>query len=373
MKRLSTVILFVFSLLSTSILPTSAAPDYSNLELPALNSVNFKVIVNSATSITFRLSMNITQKANKVKSVTYRVFVPPKNPLEPPCSFAGNGYLNAGGVPQVVNNSGDIVVETTFTDITVCKGIYGLGESNGGGAELRLIDEADHYVFYATLYGSGKNVKGSNLWIVESVPKPNCPIWWRGNDYWGYDVCNETLNLKSIVMSSIYEATSDILAAQTKAAAELKTKLDADAKAAAELKAKQEADAKAAAELKAKLEAEAKAATDLKAKQEADAKAAAELKAKQDAAADKAALASAQSELAAANAALADAQKVNREQAGRITSFEEQFKVLSESVATVQNQLSQLNSKLVAALSGLNTANAKIKKICAAKPKPKGC
>ena len=126
-----------------------------------------------------------------------------------------------------------------------------------------------------------------------------------------------------------------------------------------------EAKIKAAAELKAQQEAEAKAkaAADLKTKQEADAKAAAE----------KAALAKAQSELSAANAALADAQKVNREQAARITVFEEQFKVLSESVATVQNQLSQLNSKLVATLTGLNTANAKIKKICAAKPKPKGC
>jgi hypothetical protein len=166
--------------------------------------------------------------------------------------------------------------------------------------------------------------------------------------------------------------------AADKAAAELKAKQEAEAKAAAELKAKQEAEAKAAAdkaaaELKAKQEAEAKVAAELKAKQEAEAKAAADLKAKQDAAADKAALAKAQSELAAANAALADSQKVNREQAARITSFEEQFKVLSESVATVQNQLSQLNSKLVAALTGLNTANAKIKKICAAKPKPKGC
>ena len=161
--------------------------------------------------------------------------------------------------------------------------------------------------------------------------------------------------------------------ADAKAAADLKAKQEAEAKASAELKAKQEAEAKAAAELKAKQEAEAKAAAELKAKQEAEAKAATDLKAKQDAAADKAALAKAQSELAAANAALADAQRVNREQASRITSFEEQFKVLSESVATVQNQLSQLNSKLVAALTGLNTANAKIKKICAAKPKPKGC
>jgi hypothetical protein len=144
-------------------------------------------------------------------------------------------------------------------------------------------------------------------------------------------------------------------------------------KAAAELKAKQEAEAKAAAELKAKQDAAVKAAAELKAKQEADAKAAAELKAKQEAAADKAALTRAQSELTSANAALADAQKVNREQAARITSFEEQFKVLSESVATVQSQLSQLNSKLVAALAGQKALNAKLKKVCSAKPKPKGC
>jgi chemotaxis protein histidine kinase CheA len=155
---------------------------------------------------------------------------------------------------------------------------------------------------------------------------------------------------------------------------ELKAKQEAEAKALAELKAKQDAEVKAAAELKAKLEAEVAAkAAELKAKQEADAKAAAELKAKQEAAADKAALAKAQSELVAANAALADSQRVNREQAAKISSFEQQIKVLFESVAIVQNQLSQLNSKLVAALAGQNAANAKLKKVCSVKPKPKGC
>jgi hypothetical protein len=161
--------------------------------------------------------------------------------------------------------------------------------------------------------------------------------------------------------------------ADAKAAAELKAKQEADAKAAAELKAKQEADAKAAAELKAKQEAAVKAAAELKAKQEADAKAAAELKAKQDAAADKAALTKAQSELAAANAALSDAQKVNRELQSQLSAIEVQFKLLSDSVTTVQNQLSQLNTKFVAALAGQNAANAKLKKVCSAKPKPKGC
>ena len=57
----------------------------------------------------------------------------------------------------------------------------------------------------------------------------------------------------------------------------------------------------------------------------------------------------------------------------QLNSFEEQFKVLSQSVATAQSQLSQLNSKLVIALAGQNAANAKLKKVCSVKPKPKGC
>lgn len=77
--------------------------------------------------------------------------------------------------------------------------------------------------------------------------------------------------------------------AAARAAAELKSKQEAEAKAAAEIKAKQEAEAasaQAAAELRAKQEAETKAAAELKAKQEAEAaaaQAAAELKAKQEA------------------------------------------------------------------------------------------
>ena len=138
---------------------------------------------------------------------------------------------------------------------------------------------------------------------------------------------------------------------------------EAEAKAAAELKAKQEADAKAAAELKAKQEAEAKASAELKAKQEAEAKVTA----------DKAALAKAQSELTAANAALADAQKVNREQASKISALEEQFRTLSESVSALQSKISQLNSKLVAAGATQKALNTKLKKVCSAKPKPKGC
>ncbi len=91
------------------------------------------------------------------------------------------------------------------------------------------------------------------------------------------------------------------------------------------------------------------------------------------AAADKASLAKANAELASARTALADALKENRELQKQLNSVEAQFKLLSDSVSLIQGQVSQLNSKLAAALAGLTAANAKLKKVCSAKPRPKGC
>jgi phage shock protein A len=70
---------------------------------------------------------------------------------------------------------------------------------------------------------------------------------------------------------------------------------------------------------------------------------------------------------------LADSQKINREQALKISSLEEQFRAVSQSVSAFQSQVSQLNNKLVAALANQNALNTKLKKVCSAKPKPKGC
>jgi hypothetical protein len=78
-------------------------------------------------------------------------------------------------------------------------------------------------------------------------------------------------------------------------------------------------------------------------------------------------------ELAAANASLAESQRVNRDLGAQLTAIEAQFLALSASVSTIQTEVLALNTKLTTALKSLNTANAKIKKICAVKPKPKGC
>ena len=220
----------------------------------------------------------------------------------------------------------------------------------GDNSRLKEISE---YTRAASNLSALKSKGGSASELLSSSDLQN----WNMN-------CAKTLPIEKSDNDGKSLITEDLLYVnQFKAAAELKAKQEAEAKAAAELKAKQEAGAKAAAELKAKQEAEAKAAAELKAKQDAEAKAAA----------DKAALAKAQSELTAANAALADSQKVNRELQSQLSAIEVQFKLLSDSVVLIQGQVSQLNSKLGAALKSLNTANAKLKKVCSVKPKPKGC
>ena len=78
-------------------------------------------------------------------------------------------------------------------------------------------------------------------------------------------------------------------------------------------------------------------------------------------------------DLAAANASLAAAQKTNRDLGAQLTALEGQFLVMSDSISTIQSQVLALNTKLTTTLKSLSTANAKIKKICSAKPKPKGC
>lgn len=196
------------------------------------------------------------------------------------------------------------------------------------------------------------------------------------NNYWGAFTDEVTFRNKIKVI----DAKTDIALSEVLSLFPIKSSPTLVAGAAKELLEKSLADnlasevaTKAAAELKAKQEAEAKAAV---VKAAAD-KAAAELKARQEAeakvAADKAALTKAQADLASANAALADSQKVNRELQTQLNSVEAQFKLLSDSVSLIQGQVSQLNSKLAAALAGQNALTAKLKKVCSSKPKPKGC
>ena len=91
------------------------------------------------------------------------------------------------------------------------------------------------------------------------------------------------------------------------------------------------------------------------------------------AAADREALVKSQADLSAANASLAAAQKTNRDLGAQLAAIESQFLVMSDSISTIQSQVLALNTKLTTTLKSLSTANAKIKKICSAKPKPKGC
>jgi hypothetical protein len=235
----------------------------------------------------------------------------------------------------------------------------------------------------------GNEFRGSNYTALRLAPNSGDTKLSATGNYWGNrspeDIgkmildSNDSLEYQNIIdISSPLVSPSNlvpkdsILIAEAKVAAELKAKQEAEVKAAVELKAKQDAEAKAA-ELRAKEEAEAKAAAEKVAAE----KAAAELKAKQEAdakaQAEKEAFIKLQVDLAAANASLADSQKVNRDLRAQLTAIEGQFLALSDSVSTIQTEVLALNTKLTTALKSLNTANAKIKKICAIKPKPKGC
>jgi hypothetical protein len=245
-------------------------------------------------------------------------------------------------------------------------------------AELQILRKGSWESLVPVLgWDMGKNCPSYHpyqAWTVAET-EPNSQLRWV---YWLNGVEWPGSPFRSILSTKAKQE------AEAKAAAELKAKQEAEAKAAADLKAKQEAEAKVAAELKAKQEADAKAAAELKAKQEADAKAAADkaalLKAQSDliaanakAAADREALVKSQADLAAANASLAAAQKTNRDLGAQLTAIEGQFLVMSDSISAIQNQVLALNTKLTTTLKSLSTANAKIKKICSAKPKPKGC
>ena len=218
---------------------------------------------------------------------------------------------------------------------------------------------------------SGLRISSDSSSIIgtPTTPGSSFGISLTATDVFGYSHTvtglsfNVAANKEAADKAAADKAATDKAAADAEAAAKMVLeKAIADAKAEVEAAAKIAQD-KAVADAKAVAEAAAKIAQD---------KAVADVKAEAEAAA-KAALTQAQIELAAANASLADSQKTIREQAAKIASFEEQFRTLSESVNAMQSQVAQLNSKFVATTSNLKTANAKIKKICSVKPKPKGC
>ena len=218
---------------------------------------------------------------------------------------------------------------------------------------------------------SGLRISSDSSSIIgtPTTPGSSFGISLTATDVFGYSHTvtglsfNVAANKEAADKAAADKAATDKAAADAEAAAKMVLeKAIADAKAEVEAAAKIAQD-KAVADAKATAEAAAKISQD---------KAVADVKAEAEAAA-KAALTQAQIELAAANASLADSQKTIREQAAKIASFEEQFRTLSESVNGMQSQVAQLNSKFVTTTSNLKTANAKIKKICSVKPKPKGC
>ena len=157
------------------------------------------------------------------------------------------------------------------------------------------------------------------------------------------------------------KAAADLAAAKAVADAEAAAAKAIADKAAAE---KIIADAKAAAE---KIISDAQAAAD---------KVAADLKAKQDAEEKAAAIKAAADAKLALDKALVDLNNANAAQAKAISDSKELqilVDLLKTKIDSFQAQVDSLVSQLATAKKSTTSANALLKKICSAKPKPKGC
>ncbi len=157
------------------------------------------------------------------------------------------------------------------------------------------------------------------------------------------------------------KAAADLAAAKAVADAEAAAAKAIADKAAAE---KIIADAKAAAE---KIISDAQAAAD---------KVAADLKAKQDAEEKAAAIKAAAVAKLALDKALVDLNNANAAQAKAISDSKELqilVDLLKTKIDSFQAQVDSLVSQLATAKKSTTSANALLKKICSAKPKPKGC
>ena len=171
---------------------------------------------------------------------------------------------------------------------------------------------------------------------------------------------------KAVADAAAAKAIADKAAADLAAAKAVADTEAAAAKAIADKAAAEKiiADAKAAAE---KIISDAQAAAD---------KVAADLKAKQDAEEKAAAIKAAADAKLALDKALVDLNNANAAQAKAISDSKELqilVDLLKTKIDSFQAQVDSLVSQLATAKKSTTSANALLKKICSAKPKPKGC
>jgi hypothetical protein len=234
-----------------------AAADKAAAELKAKQEADAKAAADKAAA-----ELKAKQEADAKASNT--ALIPPGNVS---CSLTSSG-VNFG--VSLTFTSGNVVIGNLTYDWDYAILIEGKDPtlvSNYSPRQFFRSTSANSLnLSYEELLTLASKIPGSTV-LVFASPKNSLP-----------DVSVKNTSGKGcyVELKTILKNTQEAekMAAEAKAAAELKAKQEAEAKAAAELKAKEEADLKAAAELKAKQEAELKAAAELKAKQEAAANAA---------------------------------------------------------------------------------------------------
>lgn len=81
----------------------------------------------------------------------------------------------------------------------------------------------------------------------------------------------------------------------------------------------------------------------------------------------------AMTDLAAANIALSDARKLESTLQTQIQNLQMQFQTLADSLTLYKSQITYLNSQVTTLNKNAVALSVKLRKICAVKPKPKGC
>jgi hypothetical protein len=221
-------LLILTFLISSQLTSANAAePNYSNVDLPSLQSFNLEVKAVAKTHLKFTFTATISTKVNPVKSIGVK--------LAGPTGPKGNGLLglpcNAWTLGQsglfskenfVALGSGLNTYRTTWISyyttqanqfMSICPGDYSLFSSHPDiPAIITITDIADHSISYGLysglMNGNFNNRKldkvpfiTSNLW-KEELSKPNCNNLFAFDSKYYFEMCEGPINFSEMIMNS---------------------------------------------------------------------------------------------------------------------------------------------------------------------------
>ena len=226
MKRRSIYVTLILALtLGLAPKAFSEGPDYSDQNLPLLKGLKLDVALDNTSQITFKLRVTAETKKNVLSRIDYLQFLPAPNPLEPPCGFTSAKAWKISWVLESNQIKGagvqEYVLERSFQMQKICAGRYALSDINMQEPSIRLTDSANHWVEYSTSDYAVRQYKSSNVWKSPSAVQPKCELNMGSTEYLRYSLCDENIDLISMIQSNVINITKEqISLIEAKATAE---------------------------------------------------------------------------------------------------------------------------------------------------------